>query len=414
SSIFSNYVMLFQDLIDLIIDHLADSGHQCPIVSRSFRQRSQQHRFKSIVINGDQTRIQNLFTIIQHNSDIAHYIQALTLESDGLKYSWIGRNPLFIAVMDKISNSDRPLRKLTIRPGADEYHGYATLILDDPRPLLDHFFLPFISPFITSLTLEKLDNVPIEVVESCIHLTHLELLEVELVAERRNSSQSHHHPLKLQHLAHRFSRSALMELLYPSSSSPSLDLSHLKSFVIYTDELRALEFENEIIDVSRESLEEIYIITTNTYLFHGVANLHDSPRLRLLHAHVLFPEDRLVSICQTLSTIRTGSLDSLLINAKVAFYDPEVVFDADWPTFCSQVARVMSGGGRFEFKMTRTHGDPIGGMDPYTYGNNLDERCRLIITRLRTEKLGSLEEGDNNPHFTIALSYDLLRIPLTF
>ncbi|KAF8803305.1 hypothetical protein BYT27DRAFT_7244361 [Phlegmacium glaucopus] len=397
--------MLCQDLIDLIIDHLADSGQQCPIVSRSFRQRSQQHRFKSIVINGDKTRIQNLFTIIQHNPYIADYIQALTLERTDLEYSWICGNPLFLAVMDKISTSDRPLRKLTMRVGADVGDGYYGTLMWDPKLLLDRFFLPFISPFITSLTLERLKNVPIEVVESCIHLTHLELLEVELVGERRNSSQSHHHPLKLQHLA--FSRSGFEDLLNPSLSLSTLDLSHLKSFIAYTDDLRDLALENQIIDVSRESLEEIYIITMNTsrsILFHGVANLHDSPRLRLLHAHVLFPEDSLVSICQTLSTIRTGSLESLLINAKVAFcdfYDPEVVLDADWPTFCSQVARVMSGEGRFEFKMTCAYGDPIDGMD------DLDERCRLIITRLRTEKLGSLEEGDNNPHFAIALSYDL-------
>ncbi|KAF8803321.1 hypothetical protein BYT27DRAFT_7260356 [Phlegmacium glaucopus] len=411
--------MLCQELIDLIIDHLADSGQHCPIVSRSFRRRSQQNRFESIVIKGDtQNRVQNLFTIIQHNPDIARYIQELTLECTGFTYSWIGEDPLFIAIMDKISTSGTPIRKLTIRADADENDGYETLMLKDPKPLLDHFFLPFISPFITSLTLERLENVPIEVVESCVHLTHLELLHVRWAeGERRNSSQSHHR-LKLRHLAHRLSRPELKKLFNPSSSSSSsssLDLSHLKSFIVYTDELRDLEFENQIIDISRESLEEIYIISMqNSWsgMFHGVANLHESPCLRLLHAHVLFPEDSLVSICQTLSTIRTRSLENLLIDAKVAFcdfYDPEVVFNADWPTFCSQVARVMSTEGGFEFKMAYMYGhhDPAAvDLDLDTYRNDLDERCQSVITQLHTEIFSSLEE-DTNPRFTIALSYDL-------
>ncbi|KAF8803315.1 hypothetical protein BYT27DRAFT_7260351 [Phlegmacium glaucopus] len=405
--------MLYQELIDLIIDHLADLGHQCPIVNCSFCQRSQQHIFESIVIKGDlQTRVQNLFTIIQHNPDIARYIQELTLECTGFEYSWIGGNPLFTVVMDNIvsATSNKPLRKLTIRADADVGGGYETLMFEDPKPLLDHFFMPFISPFITSLTLERLKNVPIEVVESCIHLTHLELLHVEL-GERRNSQS--HHRLKLQHLVHRLSGSALEELLNASSS---LDLSHLKSFVVYTDTLWDLEFENQIIDLSRQSLEEIYLITMQTSantVFHGVVNLHDSPRLRLLHAHVLFPENRLRSICATLSTIRSRSLESLFIDAKVAFCcncAPEVVFNANWSTFCSQVTRVMSsgeegGGSRFEFKMTYVYRN-FSGMDMDTHRRYLHDRCRSIITRLRTETLSSLEE-DNNPRFTIALSYAL-------
>ncbi|KAF8803312.1 hypothetical protein BYT27DRAFT_7260342 [Phlegmacium glaucopus] len=344
-----------------------------------------------------------------HNPDIARYIQELTLECTGFIYSWICMSSLFIDVMNMISTSDRPICKLTIRADADD--GYRALMGDDPKPLLDCFFLPFISPFITSLTLNQLENIPIEVVESCIHLTHLELLHVEwAVGERRNSSQSHHR-LKLRHLAHRLSRPELKKLLNPSSSSSSssLDLSHLKSFIVYTDKLHNLKFKNQIIDLSCDSLKELYIITMQTSwsgVFHGVANLHESPHLHLLHAHVLFPEDSLVSICQTLSTIHTRLLKNLLIDAKVAFcdfYDPEVVFNADWPTFCSQVARGMSGEGRFEFKMTYMHSTNL---DLDRYRNNLDEWCQSIIAQLHTEKLSSLEE-DTKPCFTIALLYSL-------
>ena len=128
----------------------------------------------------------------------------------------------------------------------------------------------------------------------------------------------------------------------------------------------------------------------------------------MLHSHVLFPEDSLVSICRTLSTISENSLESLLIEAKVAFCEivgPQVVLDADWATFCLQVARVMSRtGSRLEFKMTLMYCyTPLMDMD--VYADLLGARCECVIAKLSRQKLKSLE--DSNPHLTIALSYDI-------
>ena len=137
---------------------------------------------------------------------------------------------------------------------------------------MDHFFRPFISPFITSLFLNQLASVPIEVVESCVNLVDLELHHVgEFTRICRGERRFEQH-LKLQRLAHRLSRPALNSFLnLPTSnvSDSKFDLSQLKSLIVYREEYRDLEFEQQIIDASRASLEELYLITAPT-----AKNLH--------------------------------------------------------------------------------------------------------------------------------------------
>ncbi|KAF8954341.1 hypothetical protein BDZ97DRAFT_1928476 [Flammula alnicola] len=354
---------LSQELIDKILDHVAanssgwlgDNLLQCAFVSRSFRPRSQLYIFSSIDIRGGsetrEEKVQNLLEIIQDNPEIAHYIEELSLECTDNEYSWIFEDQTFIDVMERILTSDRPLRKLTIKADTEADDGYNTLPLEDPEPLLDNFFLPFIAPFITSL--------------------------LDPTSDGLNST---------------------------------LELFQLKSFTVYTDELSDLGFEQKIIDLSRESLEELHFITMQTAwngIFHGSADLQHSTRLRSLRAHVLFPEDSLVSIRRTLSSIRTRSLENLFIEAKVAFCDlsePEVVLDADWAIFCSEVARVMSGAGSsFEFKMTYLYRDSTD-MGLNEYKVLLQKRCQLVMAKLRKEKLSSLED---DPRFTLILSHAL-------
>ncbi|KDR79139.1 hypothetical protein GALMADRAFT_137031 [Galerina marginata CBS 339.88] len=413
---------LYQELIHKTIDQVAADSKdwlgenllQCALVSRAFRPRSQLYMFSSIGIRGNSTsrqqRIQKLFEIIKQNPNVAHYIEELSLECTGDEYSWITEDATFTAVMAKISSA-RQLRKLTI--GADPHmgDGYDTLRLEHPQPLVDHFFLPFIAPFITSLSFHGLLNLPIDIVASCVNLTDLELLHVKFEASEE-VGHADCLPLKLQSLSHRLSQPALEKLFATTSdgSGSILDLSQLKYFTVYTDELEDLELEQQIIDRSSESLEELYILTMDTTFggtFHGIVNLRDLSHLRQLHAHVLFPEDSLVSICQTLSTIRARSLVNLFIEAKVAFRDlsePEVVFDADWAAFCKEVARTLSHDGSFfEFKMTYLYKDNTN-MDLDDHEALLARRCEIIMAKLRREKFGLLDE---DPHFTVAVSHVL-------
>ena len=270
---------LSQELIDKIIDHVGSGDPsrkdllQCASVSRSFRPRSQTHIFSSIEIpKNDETRERKnriLLEILHDNPRIAYYIQELSLDL-GSQYWWMARDKAFIDVMARISTSSKPLRALTIKAGNILIGCQA---FEDPpadhQPLLDHFFRPFIIPFITSLYLDWIQNVPTEIVARCINLTDLGLLNVgfmEASAKDRTSTGSHRPKLlRFAYLPHWDlpDLSNMRMLLNPTSNASHsiLDFSSLKSFTVYTDRQQDLEFEQRILDASRESLEEIYIIT---------------------------------------------------------------------------------------------------------------------------------------------------------
>ncbi|KAF8908654.1 hypothetical protein CPB84DRAFT_1843538 [Gymnopilus junonius] len=408
-----------QELIDRIIDHVAaefedwpgENLSQCALVSRSFRLRSQMYIFLSMVIRGGSQRrkemIKDFLDIIQCNHNIAHYVEELRIDYTAHDHSWIAQDADFVAVMEKIS--ERPLRKLIFAADLKTNDTCETLPFEPPKPLLDHFFLPFITPFITSLSLRQLLDVPIDALTTCVNLTDLELLHVELkLPEEGEISRSR--PLKLQRLVHRLAQGALHALLELTSdgSSAALDVSQLRSFTVYTDELGGLQFEQEIIDISCGTLEELYLITMQTIAneqFRGTVNLKNAPRLRLLHAHVLFPKGGLSSICRTLSTIRARSLDTLFIDAKIGYCDlsyPEVILEANWTRFCSQVTRVMSGkGSGFELRMTYSFRDMMN-MELQHCEALLNKRCQLVLAKLRREHLKFL---DDHPYFSFTISH---------
>ncbi|KAF8906313.1 hypothetical protein CPB84DRAFT_1770539 [Gymnopilus junonius] len=253
---------LSQEVVHKIIVHVAAESRnwsgenllQYTLVSRSFRPRSQLHIFSSIVIRGEslihKEKVQLLLDILEHNSGIANYVE-VRLDCTGQEYLWITEGTTFIAVLQKISSSERPLRKFVLEAYTKEDDGYETLsfVTEEPQSILDHFFPPFISPSITSLSLHRLLDVPIEVMTSCVNLTDLELLHVELIASEEEGGNQPH-PLRLQRLAHRLAQPALTMLLQPIADGldPALDLSQLKAFTTYTGGQSGLQFEHEIID----------------------------------------------------------------------------------------------------------------------------------------------------------------------
>ncbi|KAF8876878.1 hypothetical protein CPB84DRAFT_1966488 [Gymnopilus junonius] len=420
---------LSQELIDNIIDHIAADSQpgctgflggnlqQCALVSRSFRPRSQLQIFSFIHIRGDpsskrQHIVQNLLQIIHDHPDIAHYIEELSLECTDLEPSWMYEDPSFLSILECISTSGKPLRKLTMIADTRADDGFETLPLEDTGRLLNTFFLPFIAPFITTLSLHRLLNVPIEMVESCVNVTELELLEVEF-EEWPDSRHQKLPSAQLQRLAYQLGQGAMSKLLNivpdGGNSFNAIDVSQLKSLIIYTDILSDLKCEQKIIDLSIDALEELQLLTTRTACngrFHASVDLRHSTRLRRLHAHVLFPQDRLVSILRTLSSVRSFSLGSLVVEAKVAYCDlsePEVLLDADWVAFSSEVGRVMAEGSRFEIKMTYLYRKKAA-INLYEYEALLQTRCESVMVELRREKINSLE---NYSHFTCKLSHAL-------
>lgn len=271
---------LSQELIDQILDHVAADSNskrlagsllQCALVSRSFCPRSQSLLFSSIDLGRPSKKrmrdekIQGLLDLVQDNPCIANYIEELSLECADYEYSWIYEDQAFINVMKRISASEKPLRKLTLQADKRDVDGFETQALENPEPLYDNFFLPFVAPYITSLSLHRILNLPIELVTSCVNLVDLELLHVEW-QEYHSTRTLSPHIIRLRSLKHCLSRSALDKLLAPpfNGSVSALDLSQLQSFTVYTDGLTDLDFEQKIIGAACESLKEVYILSMDT------------------------------------------------------------------------------------------------------------------------------------------------------
>ena len=167
----SSLPKLPQEVIDQIIDHVALSGDwlgenllHCVLVNRSVHYRSQQYIFTSIVIRGHARRcvkkIRGLLAIIHCNPHISHYIEELTLEYD----DWGNHeDPTFIALMKKISTSDRPLRKLTISAhyrcgltGNPSFRATSNTSATD-GPFLPTIYFPIYNLIVSQPTRERTD-----------------------------------------------------------------------------------------------------------------------------------------------------------------------------------------------------------------------------------------------------------------
>jgi hypothetical protein len=127
----SPFSRLSQEIIDKIIDHIADSSPRdfwgfvdrdikhCALVSRSFCPRSQFCIFDSLYVqestDARQIKLQTLAELIRGNPKIADYIRELSLECVDFEYSWIGEDSIFLDIMRAVSRPGQPLRKLTFK-----------------------------------------------------------------------------------------------------------------------------------------------------------------------------------------------------------------------------------------------------------------------------------------------------------
>jgi len=269
----SDAPQLSPDIIESIIDFVAQNSARnwngslgkdilnCALVSQTFRHRAQFHIFEAVYIRHEPKyrieRLQNLKNLIKTNPDISLSVQELFLECRGLQCAWISEDPTFLNVMESITRNGRPLRKLTLE--ADKFidDGYGTMRIPDFQPLLERFFRPFILPFITSLVLDRLENVPIEVITGCSQLVDLELLHVELVEKTSEGAVTFHSRPALKRLAIRLARPM-------SIWEKALDLSRLDTYEICRDGLPDLRSEQRIIDAAGESLHVLKIYSLNT------------------------------------------------------------------------------------------------------------------------------------------------------
>lgn len=275
----SPFSRLSQEIIDKIIDHIAGDSprfrgyvnsdiRHCALVSRSFRPRSEFHIFGTLYLqestDARQRKLQTLAEVIRGNPKIVDYIRGLSLECVNFEYSWIGDDPIFLDIMRAVSIPEQPLRKLTFKADGWLGDGYGVHRFDNItefQPLLDNFFRPFIFPFITTLVLERVKDVPFEVVESCVNLVDLDLDHVKLIGKSSKFALDDFTRPTLKRLSHHRSRPPLWDTCPMDGWDAVFDLSQLQYLAVYKDKLLDLKFEQHIVDAAGASLRDLHLPT---------------------------------------------------------------------------------------------------------------------------------------------------------
>lgn len=260
NSSFGLMSQLPQELIDKIIDAVAAKSvgdglwpgadlMPSSLVSRAFRPRCLIYIFSTVKIRDGlhetrKRRITELSSIIEKNPHFARHVEELTMEFGILDGALLIIEQVFFDVMEKIS----PLRAFTLA-------SKTIMDLRNPLLLMDNV-LPFIASSITSLKIQCLKQVPVEVITSCVHLSSLAVSFASLKGQ--GEIQSSTTPsLQLKHFSYQDSRIALDILLRPSSC---VDLSHLQTLNVYTDKWSFTRVQ-DLLNLCSNSLEEFSLLS---------------------------------------------------------------------------------------------------------------------------------------------------------
>ncbi|KDR74650.1 hypothetical protein GALMADRAFT_559576 [Galerina marginata CBS 339.88] len=192
SSDVAPFSKLSQELIDEIIDALLDPQEAerkisqfcaCALVCRAFRHRSQKHAFYlmtplPIRANANcRKRVDELHGILQENPRIASYIRRLDLNMNDTN-GWLFDDCFFCEIMEIVSKTWAVGMNLEL-----SVHGWSLPFqFTNNRTFETRFAKPFITPFITSLNMESIKNIPVFLLAHCPHLVELKLILVTLEA----------------------------------------------------------------------------------------------------------------------------------------------------------------------------------------------------------------------------------------
>ncbi|KIM35656.1 hypothetical protein M413DRAFT_32316 [Hebeloma cylindrosporum] len=365
---------LAQELVDKIIDDLAESLEDvrfknyrrlylshCSLVCKSFLPRSQYHLFRRIKIESEGAfqheftikRCQELGRILTQSPHIATYVRELHLEIQPDDKIGLHETPIFMQAINQIAQVHRPIDKLTLG-------GFRKSQLRDPQGFLDAFTRPFISPFITSLHIHKINDAPIRMIQECVNLSALTLTLADLECDSTpNPSRKYVPRPRLRSLKYLESPGAIAKLIGRGFTYHPIHLSTLRALTTYIDELEDILCARSILKATN-SLEELYLETEGNVCYppdyrkkhvslDGHINLKKS-KLRILHANVVFgpsDDERLSGIHSMLKTVpAVNSLQEFHLSVYVGFVTnvgPEGLLDADWESLAALIGKIASG-----------------------------------------------------------------------
>ena len=271
---------LAQEIIDNIIDCCSSPRDLkvlkvLSLVCRAFLPRSQRHIFVGIriacaihqgEIKTGGRRLDELYDILQHSPHIAGYVREIRLvvkDND----SWSAGNPKFEWIMDHLTRN-RVFNRFHI-----DCHlsGDKVMIAPGHLPSFEQSFSQrYIVPFITSLKLYRVKNIPISLLVSSPGLQKLSLIRTTLGDMPNNPPNLNNNNTatlpKLQALFFYRSSDIVTALLgNPQNGSPPLlDLSHLYTLSVNQDSLEDVQCATRIIQLTSRSLRQINFIHRNS------------------------------------------------------------------------------------------------------------------------------------------------------
>ncbi|KAF8962072.1 hypothetical protein BDZ97DRAFT_1155727 [Flammula alnicola] len=199
------FLTLPQELIDEIVDCISDSNYDwgnkpnilraCASVCRSFRPRAQTRLFSQLrfwACDAKQLagKVDRLDAVLHDNPHLASHVRSLCFEVQSSTIA-IFHYPVLFCIVSMITQatSQLGLPSKTIIHGhgqSSDYGSHPSQFCDN-RALNAQLVQPFLAPYITSMELCGLTNVPIELVTSCRSLRKLELCDVTLEASDREA-----------------------------------------------------------------------------------------------------------------------------------------------------------------------------------------------------------------------------------
>jgi len=243
------------------------------LVSQVFRPRCEKHLFTSISFSNISSpwsrrakRIQEFIDILSRKPYIAGYVRGLHLGvGDGRDQEWTVQNPGFLKIMDLIRESATGFRIKRVELVGNTT-GPARKIAN-PRRFAESFCAPFVTPVLSSLCIDGLDNVPITLFTTCPNLKNLDLIRttfggLDLVNNMNSTSQSYP---QLQRLGFHRCIQAIDTLMHRQVPGlhPFINLSKLRIITTertWIDNAVALK---RLLQVSSGSLEELHLKFTN-------------------------------------------------------------------------------------------------------------------------------------------------------
>ena len=262
-------LQLSQELIDEIIDNTPELKDlkSLSLVCWAFHPRCEKHIFASIMFDSDDavgwderaTRIQEFINILSRKPYIASYVRELHLGLEGRDQEWIVEDSGFLKIMDLIRHSAArsPLNKFELSGNI-----FQQKKIINPRRFAESFCTPFITPFLSSLCIEDLDDVPLTLVTDCVNLKSLDIVRTTFggldLVKNMNTSQSYP---ELEVLRFDQCTRGIDTLLQRevSGSRPFINISKLRIIKTNVCWLENMKILQDLLDMSSASLEELYL-----------------------------------------------------------------------------------------------------------------------------------------------------------